>query len=80
MTGSGPEGIDPGNGLGYPARGPVGRREEVHYSDEEPEVGGRCWGELSKRLAARNVKVGRRRKTPSVAPFARKGDSLEYPN
>ena len=75
-----PEGIDPGNGLGHPARGPVGRREEVHFFGKEPEVGERCWGELPRRLAARNVEVGRRRKTPSAAHLARRGDSLECPN
>ena len=30
-TGSGPEGIDPGNGLEHPARGLVGRKAIVHF-------------------------------------------------
>ena len=72
-TGSGPEGIDPGNGLEHPARGPVGRKARVHFFGKGTKVGEHCWGELSRRLATRNVEVGLMWETHRAAHLARRG-------
>ena len=40
LIGSGPEGIDPGNGLEHPARGPVGGRKGGSFLEKDPRRDG----------------------------------------
>ena len=59
LTGAGPEGIDPGNELGHPARGPVGRKARGSLFRERENQGQRALlGELSRRLATRGGEAG----------------------
>ena len=53
-TGAGPEGIDPGNRLVHPARGPVGRKAGVHFFE------GTAVGEMRGREPRRAAVDGRR--------------------